>query len=274
MKLGQFSDEAINAAKQLLSDSIEFSELETMDFARCQRADGSFYGTGGQCRMGKETGAKEAAEKKPKKSGSSEETGKNDSSAVDVQQEIKLANGRSRAYKKMYEQTGDEKWKKRSEEEAAKAKELAKAGGDSKPKPKESPKSKTEPKADEAPKKRRTPSEKLLDEMEAAKGKKRDKIVDKLADDMEWRGIWDKYLDTFESTVRDSMKGFWKGNDTGMDDWALGGIKELLDGTQAATAIAYRGVGKDKKKGDMVDMYTLDALQKLAEKRYPESYFD
>ena len=66
MKLGQFSDEAINAAKQLLSDSIEFSELETMDFARCQRADGSFYGTGGQCRKGKESGAKEVEPKKVK----------------------------------------------------------------------------------------------------------------------------------------------------------------------------------------------------------------
>jgi hypothetical protein len=54
MKLGQFSDEAISAVKQLLADSIEFSELETMDFTRCQRPDGSFYGTGGQCRKGGE----------------------------------------------------------------------------------------------------------------------------------------------------------------------------------------------------------------------------
>jgi hypothetical protein len=67
MKLGRFSDEAINAAKQLLSDSIEFSELETMDFGRCQRPDGSFYGTSGQCRKGKDAGAKEAAAPKPKK---------------------------------------------------------------------------------------------------------------------------------------------------------------------------------------------------------------
>ena len=29
------------------------------DFARCQRADGSFYGTGGVCRKGTQTGAKE-----------------------------------------------------------------------------------------------------------------------------------------------------------------------------------------------------------------------
>lgn len=38
-----------------------FSEkaLEILDFARCQRADGSFYGTSGQCRKGKEVGPKE-----------------------------------------------------------------------------------------------------------------------------------------------------------------------------------------------------------------------
>lgn len=45
-------------------DSIfdNFSEeaLEALDFARCQRADGSFYGTSGQCRKGKEAGAKPA----------------------------------------------------------------------------------------------------------------------------------------------------------------------------------------------------------------------
>ena len=38
-----------------------FSEkaLEALDFARCQRPDGSYYGTGGQCRKGSPTGAKE-----------------------------------------------------------------------------------------------------------------------------------------------------------------------------------------------------------------------
>ena len=38
-----------------------FSEeaLEALDFARCQRPDGSFYGTGGMCRKGSPAGAKE-----------------------------------------------------------------------------------------------------------------------------------------------------------------------------------------------------------------------
>ena len=38
-----------------------FSEdaQNVLDFARCQRPDGSFYGTGGQCRKGSPTGAKE-----------------------------------------------------------------------------------------------------------------------------------------------------------------------------------------------------------------------
>ena len=37
------------------------------DFSRCQRPDGSFYGTGGQCRKGAPVGAKE---KETKSSGS------------------------------------------------------------------------------------------------------------------------------------------------------------------------------------------------------------
>jgi len=41
-----------------------FSEqaLEVLDFARCQRSDGSFYGTSGQCRKGKEVGPREIKE--------------------------------------------------------------------------------------------------------------------------------------------------------------------------------------------------------------------
>jgi hypothetical protein len=46
-------------------DFSTFSEdtLAILDFARCQRADGTFYGTGGQCRKGKEVGERERAEK-------------------------------------------------------------------------------------------------------------------------------------------------------------------------------------------------------------------
>jgi len=40
---------------------------ETWDFVRCQRANGTFYGTAGKCRKGDETGAKEKAAPKPKK---------------------------------------------------------------------------------------------------------------------------------------------------------------------------------------------------------------
>jgi hypothetical protein len=35
------------------------SALEALDFARCQRGDGSFYGTGGQCRIGTRVGPRE-----------------------------------------------------------------------------------------------------------------------------------------------------------------------------------------------------------------------
>ena len=47
-----------------------FSEeaLEALDFARCQRPDGSFYGTGGTCRKGSPTGAKEKEAPKGRKS--------------------------------------------------------------------------------------------------------------------------------------------------------------------------------------------------------------
>ena len=54
-----------------MSDYHQFGEpsgagfIDThFDFARCQRPDGSFYGTDGQCRKGSPTGAKEKAEPK------------------------------------------------------------------------------------------------------------------------------------------------------------------------------------------------------------------
>ena len=59
---GQFSDDAL----------AEFHEAmaERFDFARCQRPDGTFYGTGGQCRKGAQVGPKEiAALKKAAKGG-------------------------------------------------------------------------------------------------------------------------------------------------------------------------------------------------------------
>jgi len=37
---------------------------EVLDFARCQRSDGSFYGTGGTCRIGRQATAKEERESK------------------------------------------------------------------------------------------------------------------------------------------------------------------------------------------------------------------
>ena len=39
----------------------EGNEYLSLDFARCQRPDGTFYGTGGQCRQGTQVGAKEKA---------------------------------------------------------------------------------------------------------------------------------------------------------------------------------------------------------------------
>ena len=59
---GKFSESAI----------VDFSEemAERFDFTRCQRPDGTFYGTGGQCRKGAQVGPKEiAALKKAAKGG-------------------------------------------------------------------------------------------------------------------------------------------------------------------------------------------------------------
>jgi hypothetical protein len=47
--------------------SFDESAQSTWDFTRCQRPDGSFYGTAGKCRKGDETGAKEIAAPKAKK---------------------------------------------------------------------------------------------------------------------------------------------------------------------------------------------------------------
>jgi len=50
-------------------DSFSEEVLEALNFARCQRADGSFYGTAGQCRLGTPAGAKEVTPSKKKSGG-------------------------------------------------------------------------------------------------------------------------------------------------------------------------------------------------------------
>jgi hypothetical protein len=45
-------------------DSFSEEVLEALNFARCQRADGSFYGTAGQCRLGTPAGAKQEEKSK------------------------------------------------------------------------------------------------------------------------------------------------------------------------------------------------------------------
>ena len=59
--LGHFNEESIARFTEHFEDNIEFSESteDFVDFARCQRADGSIYGTGGQCRKGTPTSDKE-----------------------------------------------------------------------------------------------------------------------------------------------------------------------------------------------------------------------
>lgn len=70
MRKDRFTDEALRNAYALADlkysenpeDQVAFEEA--YDFARCQRPDGSFYGTSGQCRKGKDAGAKAEEPKK------------------------------------------------------------------------------------------------------------------------------------------------------------------------------------------------------------------
>jgi hypothetical protein len=68
MRKDHFTDEALANAKALASVKSQDAETfaEAYDFARCQRADGSFYGTAGQCRTGTPAKAKEESVKAPK----------------------------------------------------------------------------------------------------------------------------------------------------------------------------------------------------------------
>ena len=65
MRKDHFTDEALAAAKALARlDYAEEASAEALDFARCQRPDGSFYGTSGQCRTGTPAGAKQEEKSK------------------------------------------------------------------------------------------------------------------------------------------------------------------------------------------------------------------
>lgn len=79
MRKDRFTEEALKNAQALAA--LKYSEdyedqlayAEAYDFARCQRPDGSFYGTGGQCRKGKETGDSPAKKETPRQKFNREE---------------------------------------------------------------------------------------------------------------------------------------------------------------------------------------------------------
>jgi hypothetical protein len=64
---GFVSEEALAEYSRLAAEKLDldFAEGEVYDFARCMRADGSFYGTRGTCKKG--TAAGDAPADKPKK---------------------------------------------------------------------------------------------------------------------------------------------------------------------------------------------------------------
>jgi hypothetical protein len=78
--LGGFTEEALALFQlALVEQYYEFSEdgEATFDFTRCQRANGTFYGTSGKCRSGDQVGAKEVpAPKKPAKASNAPKPGK------------------------------------------------------------------------------------------------------------------------------------------------------------------------------------------------------
>ena len=59
---GFVSEEALAEYSRLAAEklNLDFAEGEVYDFARCMRADGSFYGTSGTCKKGTAAGDKEA----------------------------------------------------------------------------------------------------------------------------------------------------------------------------------------------------------------------
>jgi hypothetical protein len=72
------------------------------DFARCQRPDGSFYGTGGQCRKGSQTGAKEkeAAKAKAAPKAKADPKAKGSVSQADVDRLKAEVSAKQKAYEK------------------------------------------------------------------------------------------------------------------------------------------------------------------------------
>lgn len=74
--LGTFEDRAVALFREHFVETTDFSESteDFVDFATCQRPDGSVYGTSGQCRKGSPTSAKSPAEKKPKVTKSAKST--------------------------------------------------------------------------------------------------------------------------------------------------------------------------------------------------------
>lgn len=90
--LGTFDQKAFELFESSFSETENFSEAtELYDFARCQRPDGTFYGTGGQCRKGSPTSEK--AEKSKTDGSGRRPRAAIDAEAKQVIQQMKGAKG-------------------------------------------------------------------------------------------------------------------------------------------------------------------------------------
>jgi hypothetical protein len=107
MRKDHFTEEALRNAQALAE--LKYSEnpedqlafAEAYDFARCQRPDGSFYGTAGQCRKGSPAGAKQEESKPKKKLDKGEREGKAAEALKDIETGAKIRRERDAAIEKL-----------------------------------------------------------------------------------------------------------------------------------------------------------------------------
>jgi len=57
--MGYFSAETLKKFNEMCADGMDFAEETPYDFTRCVAPDGEFYGTDGQCKVGKPVAEKE-----------------------------------------------------------------------------------------------------------------------------------------------------------------------------------------------------------------------
>jgi hypothetical protein len=86
---------------EVFGDNFSEEARDALDFARCQRPDGSFYGTAGQCRKGSPASAKQEESKPKKKLDKGEREGKATEALKDIETGAKIRRERDAAIEKL-----------------------------------------------------------------------------------------------------------------------------------------------------------------------------